>query len=129
MGTCQGPARRIGNGGRRDMIQSSGRPQCCGPIAQLDRAFDYESRGREFESSWARHSPQYKHRMQKTRTLTASGFCFFRLCFLQMLLRVTQRTFSIKRQQRERERRMIIRRFQRRLQRAECCEKMVCRQR
>lgn len=26
-----------------------------GPIAQLDRAFDYESRGREFESSWVRH--------------------------------------------------------------------------
>ena len=25
------------------------------PIAQLDRAFDYESRGREFESLWVRH--------------------------------------------------------------------------
>ena len=26
-------------------------------VAQLDRALDYESRGREFESSRARHSP------------------------------------------------------------------------
>ena len=25
------------------------------PVAQLDRAFDYESKGREFESSRARH--------------------------------------------------------------------------
>ena len=33
--------------------------QGCGknkaPVAQLDRAFDYESKGREFESSRARH--------------------------------------------------------------------------
>jgi hypothetical protein len=27
----------------------------CVPIAQPDRAFDYESKGREFESLWARH--------------------------------------------------------------------------
>lgn len=25
----------------------------CAPIAQLDRAFDYESKGRKFESCWA----------------------------------------------------------------------------
>lgn len=28
----------------------------CAPIAQLDRAVDYESTGREFESLWAHHS-------------------------------------------------------------------------
>ena len=27
----------------------------CAPVAQLDRVLDYESRGREFESSRARH--------------------------------------------------------------------------
>ncbi len=27
----------------------------CAPIAQLDRAPDFESVGREFESPWARH--------------------------------------------------------------------------
>ena len=29
-------------------------------VAQLDRALDYESRGREFESSRARHFPTSK---------------------------------------------------------------------
>ena len=29
-------------------------------VAQLDRALDYESRGREFESSRARHFPSFK---------------------------------------------------------------------
>ena len=28
------------------------------PIAQLDRATDYESVGQRFESSWARHSSE-----------------------------------------------------------------------
>ena len=28
------------------------------PIAQLDRAFDFESKGRRFESSWVHHSNQ-----------------------------------------------------------------------
>ncbi len=28
----------------------------CAPIAQLDRAVDYESTGREFESLWAHHN-------------------------------------------------------------------------
>jgi hypothetical protein len=27
------------------------------PIAQMDRASDYESAGRVFESPWARHEP------------------------------------------------------------------------
>ena len=31
-------------------------------VAQLDRALDYESRGREFESSRARHSQSFKVR-------------------------------------------------------------------
>ena len=31
-------------------------------VAQLDRALDYESRGREFESSRARHFPSFKVR-------------------------------------------------------------------
>jgi hypothetical protein len=31
-------------------------PQPCAPLAQLDRASDYESEGREFESLRARHS-------------------------------------------------------------------------
>ena len=31
-------------------------------VAQLDRALDYESRGREFESSRARHFPSSKVR-------------------------------------------------------------------
>ena len=30
----------------------------CAPIAQLDRASDYESEGRKFESCWAHHSFQ-----------------------------------------------------------------------
>ena len=32
------------------------RPLKCAPVAQLDRALDYESRGQEFESLRARHS-------------------------------------------------------------------------
>ncbi len=31
------------------------------PIAQLDRASDYESAGRPFESGWARHVPHRVH--------------------------------------------------------------------
>ena len=31
------------------------------PLAQLDRAFDYESKGREFESLRARHFYYYYH--------------------------------------------------------------------
>ena len=27
------------------------------PIAQLDRAFDYESKGHRFESCWVHHKP------------------------------------------------------------------------
>lgn len=33
---------------------------CCAPVAQLDRAPDYESGGQEFESLRARHSIQLK---------------------------------------------------------------------
>ena len=29
----------------------------CGLIAQLDRAFDYESKGHRFESCWVHHKP------------------------------------------------------------------------
>ena len=29
--------------------------QLCDSIAQLDRAFDYESKGRRFESCWGHH--------------------------------------------------------------------------
>ena len=29
----------------------------CAPVAQLDRAFDYESKGRKFESCRAHHKP------------------------------------------------------------------------
>jgi hypothetical protein len=29
------------------------------PIAQMDRASDYESAGRPFESGWARHKKQW----------------------------------------------------------------------
>ena len=36
------------------------------PVAQLDRALDYESRGREFESSRARHFSQ-AHRDSRVR--------------------------------------------------------------
>ena len=36
------------------------------PVAQLDRALDYESRGREFESSRARHFSQ-AHRDSRIR--------------------------------------------------------------
>ena len=36
------------------MMQAAG-TQGKAPVAQLDRAFDYESKGREFESSRARH--------------------------------------------------------------------------
>ncbi len=31
------------------------------PLAQLDRAFDYESKGREFESLRARHMPKWRN--------------------------------------------------------------------
>ena len=31
------------------------------PIAQMDRASDYESAGRVFESPWARHAPRRVH--------------------------------------------------------------------
>jgi hypothetical protein len=34
---------------------SQGYPHLDGPIAQLDRVLDYESRGRGFESSSVRH--------------------------------------------------------------------------
>jgi hypothetical protein len=30
------------------------------PIAQLDRASDYESAGRPFKSGWARHKPRHE---------------------------------------------------------------------
>ncbi len=33
-------------------------PVIFAPIAQLDRVLDYESRGREFESLWARQTEQ-----------------------------------------------------------------------
>ena len=35
-------------------------------VAQLDRALDYESRGREFESSRARHFTPHKPQTAKT---------------------------------------------------------------
>src|ERR1051326_3464064 len=36
-------------------------PQACAPLAQLDRASDYESEGREFESLRARHPQIISH--------------------------------------------------------------------
>ena len=36
------------------------RPMKDALVAQLDRALDYESRGREFESSRARHHPSHQ---------------------------------------------------------------------
>src|SRR5262249_24053760 len=42
--------------GGRDKITHV--PPYCAPLAQLDRASDYESEGREFESLRARHHPQ-----------------------------------------------------------------------
>ena len=41
----------------------------CGPVAQLDRVFDYESKGRGFESRGARH--------QGTRILIQCPGSFF----------------------------------------------------
>jgi hypothetical protein len=38
--------------GRTGALLST-RPSYCAPIAQLDRASDYESEGRVFESPWA----------------------------------------------------------------------------
>ncbi len=40
------------------------------PIAQLDRASDYESAGRGFESSWARHFPFWRCRESTLITTT-----------------------------------------------------------
>ena len=40
-----------------DNAQVDQRPMKDALVAQLDRALDYESRGREFESSRARHFP------------------------------------------------------------------------
>jgi hypothetical protein len=35
----------------------------CAPLAQLDRASDYESEGREFESLRARHTSRYNNQL------------------------------------------------------------------
>ena len=62
-----------------DDAQADQRPMKNALVAQLDRALDYESRGREFESSRARHflpiySDSYQIRVsvcsQKTSVLT-----------------------------------------------------------
>jgi hypothetical protein len=50
----------------------------CAPLAQLDRAFDYESRGREFESLRVRHThlPVWRNGRRdglKIRFLRGSG--------------------------------------------------------
>ena len=45
-----------------DDTQVDQRPMKDALVAQLDRALDYESRGREFESSRARHFPSFKVR-------------------------------------------------------------------
>ena len=39
----------------------------CAPIAQLDRAVDYESTGREFESLWAHHNVLKIKRLRKSK--------------------------------------------------------------
>ena len=45
-----------------------------GPIAQLDRASDYESEGRAFESLWVR---QRSFRCQFTKCRASGGLCWF----------------------------------------------------
>ena len=49
-----------------DNAQADQRPMKDALVAQLDRALDYESRGREFESSRARHFAPQKPQTAKT---------------------------------------------------------------
>ena len=49
-----------------DGAQADQRPMKDALVAQLDRALDYESRGREFESSRARHFAPQKPQTAKT---------------------------------------------------------------
>ena len=58
-------------------LQSQPQPissQLHGPIAQLDRVLDYESRGRGFESSSVRHFPKTKIGNCKRRLLITHSF-------------------------------------------------------
>ena len=53
---------RLSSAGISDDAQVDHGPMKDALVAQLDRALDYESRGREFESSRARHFPSFKVR-------------------------------------------------------------------
>ena len=54
-------------------LDVSDKPCSFAPLAQLDRASDYGSEGREFESSAARHL-----KLRPQHLSSAGAFCFFR---------------------------------------------------
>src|SRR4051794_33843264 len=69
-----------GSGGRRPL-----RP--CAPVAQLDRAPDYESGGREFESLRARHFSMPKLRPVAAHAAQSYSFAQMRIrLFIGLLL-------------------------------------------
>src|ERR1700694_701271 len=51
------------------------RPAKKAPVAQLDRALDYESRGQEFESLRARHLPPFGIKLQTRRHWSRADRC------------------------------------------------------
>ncbi len=55
---------------------SGPKPEPCAPVAQLDRAFGYEPKGREFESLRAHHLDQQTTRFPiKAKALRQLNWC------------------------------------------------------